>query len=135
MLGIRRYPLGAVHDRTGLYDFFVRRAVTQKSRTEPRPPLPSALVWFLLSINHRLALGDVSYEPAGQRGGAGLLFFGISRGRGAANVLSKVVVMPLMTMATIHHRRRRSVGSSSSDHSFDASKTPCPSRAEEIQTR
>jgi hypothetical protein len=99
VLGIcRRYSRGAVHDRTGLYDFFVRRAVNKKSRTETTPPLPSPLVRFLLSINQRLTLEDISYGPAGLRGAFRLLFLGNSRGRGAANVLSKVLVMSLMTI-------------------------------------
>ena len=93
----------------------------------------------LLSINHRLTLEDFSYEPAGPRRGAGLLFFGV-RGGGAANVLSKVVVMPLMTTTTTI--TTEDAGTSDQAHrttpsriDVDASKTPCPSRAQDMQTR
>ena len=37
----------------------------------------SVLVRSLLSVNHRVTLEDASYERAGPRHGAGLLFFGV----------------------------------------------------------
>ena len=104
MLGIsRRYSWGTVHDRTGLYDFFVRRARTQKSRTAVRRSLRlSVLVLSLLGINHRVTLEDASYERAGPRHGAGLLFFGVWGGARSRERAQQGVVMPLMTMATIY---------------------------------
>ena len=40
----------------------------------------SVLVLSLLGINHRVTLEDASYERAGPRHGAGLLFFGVCGG-------------------------------------------------------
>ena len=55
----------------------------------------------VLSINHQLTLEDASYERAGPRHGAGLLFFGV-RGARSRERAQQGVVMPLMTMATIY---------------------------------
>ena len=56
----------------------------------------------VLSINHRLTLEDASYERAGPRHGAGLLFFGVQGGARSRERAQQGVVMPLMTMATIY---------------------------------
>ena len=62
----------------------------------------SVLVLSLLGINHRVTLEDASYERAGPRHGAGLLFFGVRRGARSRERAQQGVVMPLMTMATIY---------------------------------
>ena len=53
---------------------------SQKSCTAQTLVTLSVLVRSVLSINHRLTLEDASYEPAGPRHGAGLLFFGVRGG-------------------------------------------------------
>ena len=115
---------------------------SQKSCTAQTLVTLSVLVRSVLSINHRLASKDVSYEPAGPRGGAGLLFFWYRGGAGPRTRSARWWYAPDDDDDDDHHRRRRTKLVepllSRIDEAVDASKTPCPSRAdsaEDIQTR